>query len=64
MQGFKRIGCDGAIGGERVVNVREHACDFVAGGLGPRREGSHLKSEAFSMVCLARGSQRQARMLP
>jgi len=32
---LKRIVSDGAIGGESVVNVCEHADDCVADGLGP-----------------------------
>jgi hypothetical protein len=45
VQRFERIGRDGSFGGEGVVNVCEYAYDFVAGGLGPRREGFHF------MIC-------------
>ena len=41
MQGLKRIGGDGAIGGERVVNVGEHTHDVGAGANWPRCEWFH-----------------------
>jgi hypothetical protein len=45
VQRFERIGRDGPIGGEGVVNVCEYTDDFVARVLGPRREGLHF------MIC-------------
>jgi hypothetical protein len=39
---LKRIVCNGTFGGERVVNVSEHAHYFGAGANGPKGEWFHV----------------------